>query len=477
MPGSLRERWIREGGYGELLTLAIPLILSTGAWSVQHFVDRMFLTWYSPEAIAAAMPAGILNFTLMSFFLGTAGYVNTFVAQYYGAQRYERIGPAVWQGVYVALIGAVLIAATIPLAPGFFRLVGHERTVRLYEVSYYQILCVGAFPGIAASAFAGFFTGRGNVWPVMWANVLATAVNLVLDYALVFGNWGFPRWGVRGAAIATVLAGLFAVLFYLAMLARPSCRRRFNTLGSWRFDRELFGRLVHFGVPNGVQFFLDIFGFTAFLLFVGRLGTVPLAATNIAFNINTLAFMPMLGFGIAISVLVGQRLGENRPDLAERSVWSGFHLTFAYMASIALLYVVVPGIFLKPFAAQSDPAAFRPIAQLTRVLLRFVALYSLFDTMNIVFASAIKGAGDTRFVMRLIVVVSIFVFVLPVFVAVTWLGAGIYTVWTIASLYISTLGVAFLLRFLGGKWKSMRVIEEPVPAPAAVSLPEMPSVE
>ncbi|HFE53176.1 MAG TPA: MATE family efflux transporter, partial [Bacteroidetes bacterium] len=146
MPGSLRERWIREGGYGELLALAIPLILSTGAWSVQHFVDRMFLTWYSPEAIAAAMPAGILNFTLMSFFLGTAGYVNTFVAQYYGAQRYERIGPAVWQGVYVALIGAVLIAATIPLAPGFFRLVGHERTVQLYEVSYYQILCVGAFP-------------------------------------------------------------------------------------------------------------------------------------------------------------------------------------------------------------------------------------------------------------------------------------------------------------------------------------------
>ncbi len=473
---ALRARWQDEGGYRELLTLAVPLILSTGAWSVQHFVDRMFLTWYSPEAIAAAMPAGILNFTLMSFFLGTAGYVNTFVAQYYGAERHERIGPAVWQGVYVAVIGAVVIGATIPLAPWFFGVVGHEKAVRIYEITYFQILCVGAFPGIAASALAGFFTGRGNVWPVMWANALATAVNLVLDYALIFGKWGFPRWGVKGAAVATVLAGVFVFLFYIAMLARPACRRRFNTLGSWRFDSELFRRLVYYGVPNGVQFFLDIFGFTAFLLFVGRLGTVPLAATNIAFNINTLAFMPMLGFGIAISVLVGQRLGENRPDLAERSVWSGFHLTFAYMASVAALYVLAPGLFVKPFAAQAEPAAFKPIADLTRVLLRFVAVYSLFDTMNIVFASAIKGAGDTRFVMRLIVVVSTFVFVLPVYVAVTYLGAGIYTVWTIASVYIITLGLAFLLRFLGGKWKSMRVIEEPV-LPSVVSLPDAPAAE
>jgi len=93
---SFTRRWSYEGGYRQVLFIAIPLILSTGAWSVQHFVDRMFLTWYSPEAIAAAMPAGMLNFTIMSLFLGTAGYVNTFVAQYYGVGRYERIGPVLW---------------------------------------------------------------------------------------------------------------------------------------------------------------------------------------------------------------------------------------------------------------------------------------------------------------------------------------------------------------------------------------------
>jgi len=90
---ALAARWRAEGGYGELLRLAIPLILSTGSWSLQHFVDRMFLAWYSPESIAASTPAGILNYTLMSPFIGTAGFVSTFVAQYHWADRPERIGP------------------------------------------------------------------------------------------------------------------------------------------------------------------------------------------------------------------------------------------------------------------------------------------------------------------------------------------------------------------------------------------------
>ena len=107
-------RWTSTGGYREVLVIAVPLILSTSAWSVQHFVDRMFLSWYSPETLAASMPAGILFFTLMSLFIGTASYVSTFVAQYFGAERYERIGPALWQGVYISLLGGLLLLCLIP---------------------------------------------------------------------------------------------------------------------------------------------------------------------------------------------------------------------------------------------------------------------------------------------------------------------------------------------------------------------------
>ena len=465
--GAAAGRWAGRGGWGEVLAVSFPLILSTASWSLQHFIDRMFLSWYAPEAIAAAMPAGILQFALMSMFVGTAGYVATFAAQYHGADRPESIGPAVWQGVHISLTGGLLILATAPLAPVFFGWVGHPPLVRGYEIEYYSTLCWGAFPAIASSALAGYFSGQGRTWPVLAANLLATAVNLVLDYALIFGRWGFPQWGMAGAAIATNIAAATSCAFYLAWMTRSEYRARAPFFRRWRPDRALMERLLRFGLPAGVQFFVDMAGFAAFLLLVGRLWTAPLAATTIAFNINTLAFMPMLGFGIGISVLVGQAQGEKRPDLAARSTWSGFHLASSYMGAVALLYVLVPDLFIRPFAG-GDPAAFEPVRRQALVLLRFVAAYSLFDTLNIVFSAALKGAGDTRFITKVISGLSLGVLVVPTAAGILWLGAGLYAVWGIATLYVSLLGLAFLLRFLHGRWKGMRVIEE---APEIVDVP------
>ena len=462
MGGFFRERWSGQAGIREVLVLAFPLVLSTGSWSIQHFVDRMFLAWYSPEAIAAAMPSGILNYTVMSFFIGTASYVSTFVAQYHGAGMPHRIGPALWQGIYMSLAGGVFILGLIPLAGPIFTFVGHDPAVRENEIVYFQYLCIGGGPVIASASLAGFFSGRGKTWPIMLVDVLSTLVTIVLDYVLIFGKWGFAEMGMKGAAVATVISAFFSFFAYVALILRPSYDSMYHTLSGWRPDRELFVRLLKFGVPAGVQFFLDLAGFTAFVLILGRLGTVSLAATNIAFNINTLAFMPMIGFGIAVSVLVGQYLGKNRPDLASRSVYSGFGMTFIYMSTIAILFVVVPHVFVAPFAAQTHAGEYAHIEHLTVILLRFVAFYSVFDTMNVIFASAIKGAGDTRFVMYMIVLVSAFVLVIPTYACIVALRYGLMAGWTIVTIYVIVLGFAFFGRFLQGKWKTMRVIEEHV---------------
>jgi MATE family multidrug resistance protein len=117
-------------------------------------------------------------------------------------------------------------------------------------------------------------------------------------------------------------------------------------------------------------------------------------------------------------------------------------------------------LFLAPFAAQAKPEEFDAIRKLTIVLLRFVAIYSLFDGMNIIFASAVKGAGDTRYVMRMIFAVSLMVLIIPTYLALFKFHAGIYAAWTIITIYVIVLGMSFYLRFLGGKWKHMRVIQE-----------------
>ncbi len=461
----VRQRWSTEGGYRELAVLAVPLILMTCSWTIQQFINRVFLTWYSPDALAASTPAGILNFAFMSFFIGTAGYVETFVAQYFGAGRHERIGPAFWQGIYVAIIGGLVLLAAIPLARPIFRGAGHPPNIQVQEVIYFQILCLGAMPSLASTAMGAFFAGRGVVWPVMWVNILGSSVNVVLDYLLIFGHFGFPEWGIKGAGIATVASAVTQFVAYFILLSKPSNERQFRTLSGWRFDTELFKRLIRFGSPSGIQFLIDMSAFATLNLLVGRLGGLSMAATNIAFNINMLAFMPMLGAGFAVSILVGQYLGRNRPEVAQKAAWSGFQLTVVYVAIVAAAYVLVPGVFLAPYGAEANPHSFAPIHALAIVLLRFVAAYCLFDTMNIIFSSAIKGAGDTRFVMFMLAVMSTLGLVLPAFVAVVWLHGGIYTIWTIATIYYSLLGIAFFMRFLGGKWKNMRVIEMPPPQP------------
>ncbi len=448
-----------------MLVLAIPLILSTGSTSIQSFISRIFLTWHSPVSLAASMPAGMFNFAVMSIFLNTAGYAGTFVAQYYGAGKHHKVGPIVWQAGIVALIGGAINLALIPLAPFIFDRVGHDPAVRDSEIIYFQILCISAFPSIMASAFSGMMSGIGKTRIVMWIMLTSTLINILGDYVLIFGKWNFPALGIAGAGWASVIAFCVQVAAFSFIIFSSAFREKYRTIRMIP-DLALFSRLIRFGLPSGVQFFIDISGFTAFILLVGRLGRDQLAATNLAININMLAFMPMIGIGITISVLVGQALGSNKPDLARYSVRSAFDLTFLYMAVIAVLFIAVPGLFLAPFQTESDPVSFINIKNIAHILLRFIAVYTLFDALTIIFSSAIKGAGDTRFVMYMILALSICVLIIPLYSAITWFGASIYVCWTIASIYVAILGISFYLRYRNGKWQNMRVIES---APSVLS--------
>ena len=452
--------------------MAFPLILSTGAHTVQMFIDRMFLSWHSFDEMTAAMPAGIFAFTFVSLIMGTASYVNTFVAQYTGADRPQRVGPAVWQGLILAAAGFLIMQILQPLAPALFDLMKHHPDVRQYEVTYFRLMCLGALATLINSTISGFFTGRGKTWIVLYVNIVLTIINIFLDYCLIFGHFGFPEWGITGAGVATIIASACASTIFLGLFLQASYRKRYHTLSGARFDRDLFARLIRYGLPNGIQFMLDVLAFALFVALVGQIDKLSLTATNLTFQINMLAFMPMVGLGIAVSALVGQALGANNPALAQRTVWSAFYMTYAYMILIACGYWFLPEMFLAPFSAGSDPAEFAQIAPLAKKLLCFVAFYCLFDTGNIIFSAGLKGAGDTRFVMYMSVVLSWLIMVLPSFLAVKYAlgpGNGLYVAWTFVTAYVCILSLAFLLRFLHGKWKSMRVIES---APQTHNTPE-----
>ena len=268
-----------------------------------------------------------------------------------------------------------------------------------------------------------------------------------------------PALGVKGAAAAVVISSCFVFFVFWTLLLPSENERKFRIISGWTLDLSLFKRLLRYGLPNGLQFFITFIGFSIFLLFIGRLGTIPLAATNITFNINMLAFTPMMGFSMAIMIKVGQYQGMGKSDLASYSVYSGFHLTSVYMVVIAACYFLIPRVFLWPFAVKADPESFDAIVELSVVLLRFVTVYSLFDTLSTVFSAGVKAAGDTKFVMLMGATLAIVMLAIPSYVALVVFEMGLYTGWTIITIFISANGIAYLARFLTGKWKTMQVIE------------------
>jgi MATE family multidrug resistance protein len=439
------------------MRLALPLILSSSFLTLQLTIDRALLSQAASVAVAAALPAAAVYWALFALVQNTANYSATFVAQYLGAGRPLRLGPAVWQGLYFSIAAGLLFLGLRPLAPLLFPMGLHDEAVRQLEIAYFRCLCFAALPALIVAAVNGFFSGRGDSWTVLIIDAVGLAVNAPLAYALIFGEWGFPALGIEGAGWATVVGSTISAALALFLFLRPKYQTAHATRSGWRFEAGHFWRLMRFGVPNGLQWMLDGLAFTMFLFLVGKLGLVPLAATNIAFAINLVALLPMLGMGQAVLVLVGQRLGQDRPDLAERSTWTGFWMAWTYMSAVALLYILLPGMFLYIFGNKDENWA--EIALLVPVLLRFVAVYSLFDSINIVFSFALRGAGDTLFVSALSLGLAWPIMVLPTWLALE-LGWGLYWAWAFASAYVIALGIAFILRFRTGKWKSMRVIEQ-----------------
>jgi MATE family, multidrug efflux pump len=454
-----KATWPGPGGGREVAALAYPLILGHLSFTAQTFVDRIFLTWYSADAVAGAVTGIFAVWSVMALFTGTGEYLTTFVAQYLGAGRPARIGPAMWQGFYFALGAGLLVASLAPLAGPAFDLAGHAPALRRYEVEYARVLLLGAFPVILMATLSTFFAGRGQTQAVLRVNVLATLVNVVLDYLLIFGQGGFPEMGVTGAALATILSQVAGSLMYLALIFKPEYRRTYRILAGWRPEPWLVARLVRFGMPTGLQYSLETLAFAVFLVIVGRIGALELAASGIAFNLNMIVFAPMVGLSIAVSSLVGRYLGAERPETAERAVRSAFAMSMVYMTACGLLYVLGAPILLAPYAAGADPAVWPRIADLATVLLRFVAVYSIFDMMNLVHAGGLRGAGDTVHPMTLTLVLAWGAMLVPAWVGCVLMGAGVYFAWTMGSLYVVLLGLLMRRRFRAGHWKSMRVIE------------------
>ena len=452
--------WKEPGGYREAILLAWPLVLSSSSSLLLQLIDRIFLSWHSEVALSAAASAGMFAWTLQSFFVAVFGYTAVFVAQYFGAKRDKDAVKLVCQAIFVAIFVGILIMLLAEHSSLYFSQLNHEKELMDTEKAVARVLIYGSMIPFLQSAIAGYFIGYGRTNIVLIGGIIAMVINIILGYLLIFGVPGIlPSFGAPGAAFATVIAQFVATIFYFVLFLKK-CR---ETPGCWEISFPLVKRLFYYGAPNGVYMMLEAVGWTLTMGMIGGISTSHLSASTLAFQLNAIAWLPIMGFSMGTAAMVGQYVGAKKVNLAVRSFWSNMHISLALTLFAALLFIFIPDILLLPFGARGDATEFAATKDIAVVLLRYVAVYCIVDSMYVVSASTLRGAGDVKFVMLISVTCSTCLLTLPV-LAVSKLFAGspilIHYIWIIITVMVLVQGVLMFLRVLSGKWKDKSVINE-----------------
>jgi MATE family multidrug resistance protein len=471
--------------FRELIQTAWPLMLSTGLFSITLFVDRLFLYRYSDAAAAAAMSSGTLFWSVTCLPVGICGYTATFVSQYLGVKRLDRALHLVWQGVLIGLALVPLLIALGLFAERLFLFAGHSPALAKAEGEYFLWLVPGAAATILSASLVGLFAGSERTLVLLYCDAAATALNVVLDYGMIFGNLGFPSLGVAGAAAASSISlclKLGLLVFFAWLYLRQGkfgdlqecllrnlepVHRTMSTLRSqmlplMKWDGPLMKRLFDYGWPAGVSTVAEAWSFTIIMMLVGRLGEKPAAATTLALGVNVLAFIPLIGLGTAVGVVVGKYLVQKEIGTVHRMVRMGLGIGLAYSSIFVVLYGGFPDFAISVYSIGIDPERFGEMRSTLRPLLYFIAGYCVFDAIQIVFAGVLKGAGDTMVVLLGHTAAGMGTVGLGVLGMWIFGWGGLYYWWTVITVWVIVLAVLFTARYVHGGWQSKRVIEPDV---------------
>lgn len=445
---------------GSLLRLAWPVVLARATQSVIGFCDALMVAPLGQDALAAVTTGALNSFVVTIFFMGTVFIVQSFAAQLRGRGRSADTPRYAWYGLILAAIAGVLGAVGalgVPWALGQFH---YTPEVHALMSSYVSIRLLAVAMAVGSEALGNWYGGLGMTRPAMFAGVVAMVSNIVLNYALIEPRFGLPGYGVEGAAWASSMANVFGFLvLFIPFLRGWGYEKVKGSLGlAWRE----FARVVRFGVPNGVNWFLEFACFMLFInVFIAGLGTAALAAFSVVIQVNSVAFMPAFGLASAGAIFVGEAIGAERKDEVRRIVTLTAGVAGGWMATVGLVYALFPVPVMSLF--RPEGAVGEDFLRTGALMLSLASVWQLFDALGLTLSEALRAAGDTTWCMLARIVLAWFVFLPAAWVGMTLWQGGTVTAMVVVAAYVFLLAVALALRFASGRWRHIALIEaEPV---------------
>lgn len=415
-------------------------------------VDTAMLGRLSPTALAAAGIGTIVYFLVISTLGALSMGTQVLTARRHGEKNFVQCGQALDNSLFLAFIlGGIFTFSSPWLAQSLSPVLESEPEMGKLLRVYMQYHFYGAVFALCNLAFAGFFNGIGRTKVRMTTAIILTVANILLDYLLIFGNFGFPKLGVKGAAIATTLATILAFLYYIGSSLGRGYRPTYRYFHLANIDFTWVGRIARLSLPLMLRSLVGMGGYLAFFWIVGRIGTVEVAASNVIRSLLSVSWMFGSSMGVAATTLVGQNMGAEEYEKAEASGWEAVKLSIIFMGIIGALFLFFPSQLMCIYT--NDLA----VISAGIPILRLLSIVQIFAAIGLVMNSALIGAGDMRFVLGVEVVNTCLAYLPLAWLLGVYLGFGLLGAWSAEAIYNLIPALLMTLRFRGGSWKKIKI--------------------
>lgn len=458
-----------------VIRLGLPVILSNLSRTFMNLADMAMVGRLGVAALAATGMGAMIVWAFLSFGISLRTATQTVAARRLGQNRLAECGTAMHNGHLLAILyGLPISLAGYFFAGRFIPFFFDDPETILLCVDYTSVAFLSIFFSTIGFVFQGFFTGVERTRIHMNVTITSNLLNVYLNAGLIYGREGieaflssyqgwdltwlaslwawypFPALGVKGAALATLLASFWLMVHYSLYLLAPYLRQRYGVF-RLTFNRTMLKRQIGLALPQGSQEMLVMGGFTLFYKIVGMIGIVELAATEVVFTILQTSFMPAMGIGQACATLVGKYLGEKKPDKAVTSIRGSVRWALWIMGSLGLLFLIFPARILPLFSADPEVVRFGITG------LRLAGLVQFADAVGITLWFALSGAGNTKFPAAVEAAI-VWLFFLPAsyLSGVVWQW-GFIGPWAALGLYILLFAVLMTWKVLQGDWKQIEV--------------------
>jgi multidrug resistance protein, MATE family len=446
------------GGITELLILSLPIMASQSCDTIMVFTDRVFLSKLSSEQMNAATGGGISAFLLLTFFFGLIGFSTALIAQYYGAKNYKNCSVVTVQAFGISILAYPLIILSLPLLYWYFGAMKISPEQLMYQKQFVNILVFGSIISLFRHSLSCYFSGIGKTKIVMISAITTMCINVVFNYIFVFGKFGMPALGIRGAAFGTILSGFCGLLILVYFFFEHKNAKKYGVLQAFKFNKNITKTIFRYGSPAGTEFFVNFIAFSFLIFMFHSYSQEAATASSIMFNWDMVTFVPLIGVEIGVTSLVGRYIGAKKLHVAERAAYSGVKLGWMFSFFVLLLFVFLPSFLVDVFKPNHAEAIFEHAKPIAIRMLQLASIYVLAEAILVAFVGALRGAGDTIWTMWVSMGLH-WLFVPTLYVTLFVFDLGPIWAWGILVFLFLLFCVIFYFRFKTGKWKTIKVIE------------------